>query len=259
MRTSEKIDQIALALLNFQQATEPPKKNSTADTGKFKYDYADLCSLFAHCKAAMIANGLVFTSVGLTSRLMHVSGQWIEGDFPCELNGLSAQQIGSAFTYGRRYSFQGLLGINAEDDDDGAAATKPASQGAAKPAAKPSQSVPGFRKLGPNESKLHPPAEPDRVPASVTDASPDQGEEGGPPESMEVVTLKAFTKEKTDKKGQPNRGVLLTFPDGSEGWWNLYNGESMAVVGDFKGKQVYAKLEDKNGFKICHELTAVQG
>jgi len=255
MRTSEKLDQLAAALLKFQQMIEPPVKNRTANTGKYDYDYADLCSLLAHCKSAMVACGLVFTSVGLTSRILHVSGQWIEGDFQAP-DGLMPQQMGSAMTYGRRYNFQGLLGINAEEDDDGAAATKPPGQQAAKPAAAPKMQL---RKLPPNESKLHPPAESDRVPASVTDASADHGEEGGPAESMEVVTLKAFTKEKTDKKGQPNRGVLLTFPDGSEGWWNLYNGESMAAVGDFKGKQVYAKLEDKNGFKICHELTAVQG
>lgn len=260
MRTSEKLDQITAALLKFQNEIEPPVKNSTAKVptkggGSYEYDYADLCYLLAHCKKGLEKNGLVFTSVGLTSRILHTSGQWIEGDFPVEVHGLSAQQVGSAMTYGRRYSFQGLLGINAEEDDDGASAEKPAQKAAAKPA---NAGVPGFRKLGPNESNLHPKteSEEDRVPANVTDAQV-PAEEGSEP--VEVVTLKALTKEKPDKNGQPHRGLLFTFPDGSEEWWNCYHRPSMDAASKLKDRKVYAKLEDKGGFKVCHEMTEVAG
>lgn len=250
MRTSEQVDKIAGALLAFQKEIAPPTKNK--ENPYFKSMYADLCSLLDHCKAAMQKNGLVFTSVGLTSRLMHSSGQWIEGDFTCEVHGLSAQQVGSAMTYGRRYNFQGLLGINAEEDDDGAAATKPAQQTKAATAAPKLVT----RKLGPDESKLHPKSEQDgdRVPPEVTDASVPAAEGEIP---VEVVTLKAFTKEKPDKKGAPNRGLLLVFPDNTEAWWNCYEKESMDRAANLKGKQVYARLEDKGGFKLCHELTEV--
>jgi hypothetical protein len=30
----------------------------------------------------------------------------------------------------------------------------------------------------------------------------------------------AYSKEKTDKKGNTNRGVLLVMADNTEGWWN---------------------------------------
>lgn len=251
MRTSEKLDQIATALLKFQQMIEPPVKNRTANTGKYDYDYADLCALFAHCKSAMVSCGLVFTSVGLTSRLLHVSGQWIEGDFQAP-DGLMPQQMGSAMTYGRRYNFQGLLGINAEEDDDGAAATRPTQQQAVKPAAPKMQ----LRKLPPHESKIHPPAEQDgdRVPAEVTDGQAQTAEVA---EVMEVCTLKALTKEKSDRKGNQHRGLLLSFPDGSEEWWNCYHKPSMDAASKLKDKQVRARLEDKGGFKVCHEVTEV--
>jgi hypothetical protein len=252
MRTSEQIDKITAALLAFQKEITPPTKNK--ENPYFKSMYADLSSLFDHCRETMLKHGLGFTSVGLTSRLFHSSGQWIEGDFACEVHGLSAQQVGSAMTYGRRYNFQGLLGINAEDDDDGAAATKPATQAAAKPAAPKGT----FRKLGPNESKLHPPAESDgdRVPANVTDASvPSEAVDDG----LEAVVLKAYSKEKVDKKGNANRGVLLVLQDNSEGWWNLYDAQTIANLQSMKGQPLHAKLEDKNGFKLCHKLEVMHG
>ena len=50
------------------------------------------------------------------------------------LSALLVNQLGSALTYARRYSIQSVLGVAAEDDDDGNAAS--ASKGAA-PAADP--------------------------------------------------------------------------------------------------------------------------
>jgi hypothetical protein len=249
MRTSEQVDKIASALLKFQQQIEPPTKNK--ENPYFKSKYADLSSLLDHCKKAMADNGLVFASVGLTSRIMHTSGQWIEGDFPVEVHGLDAQKVGSAFTYGRRYSFQGLLGINAEEDDDGATASRPA---APKAASEPKLTV---RKLAPHESKLHPPAESDgdRVPAEVTDASV-PAEAGAAEPGTEVVVLKAFTKEKIDKKGQPYRSLLLVSADNTEDWWYCSHKETIANLKAMKDKAVQAKLEVDNGFKLCHGLVA---
>lgn len=258
MRTSEQVDKITAALLSFQKQITPPTKNK--DNPYFKSKYADLSSLLDHCKPAMQANGLVFTSVGLTSRIMHSSGQWIEGDFPVEVHGLDAQKVGSAFTYGRRYNFQGLLGINAEEDDDGAqASNKPqaaAPRSTSKPAAEPKLQT---RKLAPNESKLHPPAESDgdRVPAEVTDAAVPAADDLAAASDVKIVTLEACTKERTDKKEQLNRGLKLICPDGSAEWWQCYEKASMDLAAMGKGKRFYAKLEDKNGFKLCHNLTPV--
>lgn len=235
MRTSEQVDKIAAALLAFQKEVEPPTK--TKENPYYKSMYADLCSLFAHCKPLMQKNGLVFTSVGLTSRLMHSSGQWIEGDFTCEMHGLSAQQVGSAMTYGRRYNFQGLLGINAEDDDDGEG-TKPKAAQQQEPKKYPLKPVSNVKPQVPQQT------DEDRVPPEVTDGEAEK-------DPLELRTLQAFSKEKTDSKNNKYRGLLL----GDDDWWNCYDVETLSKVSSLKGKRVYAKLELKGTFKLCHNLT----
>ena len=234
MRTSEKVDLITKALLEFQGQVEPPVKNQEADTGKFKYEYADLPSLLAHCKCALIKNGLVFTSVGLTSRILHLSGQWIEGDFPCEIHGLSAQQVGSVETYGRRYSFQGLLGICAEEDDDAAKAQPKVPAAPAKPTK--TYVVPKVLPIPPKADPLVVPD--DNVPEP-------EGEEA-------VMTLKAFTKERQDKKNNVNRGIL--FEEMPEVWYALYDVKSLGIVSKLKGKPCHVRISEENGFRVCHEI-----
>src|SRR5262245_5114116 len=111
LRTSEKVDLISTALHAFHEGITPPTKNKEVNNGKFTYEYADLTSLLEHCKPAMQACGLIFTSGGFTSRILHAgSGQWIETDVPIETTGMNPQQIGSALSYARRYCFLGLLG-----------------------------------------------------------------------------------------------------------------------------------------------------
>lgn len=57
----------------------------------------------------------------LTTRLQHVSGEWIETDYPLqpdEGKGRSdAMAIGSAVSYARRHALMALLCLTAEDDD----------------------------------------------------------------------------------------------------------------------------------------------
>ena len=61
--------------------------------------------------------------VSITTTLLHSSGEYITFE-PTIMNASSpmAQEIGSAITYGRRYSVSAVLGLGAEDDDDGNAA-----------------------------------------------------------------------------------------------------------------------------------------
>jgi hypothetical protein len=61
-------------------------------------------------------NGLSLVTV-----LMHKIGQWFRSDMPLPL-GVPPQELGSFITYYRRYALSAMLGIAAEDDDDGAAA-----------------------------------------------------------------------------------------------------------------------------------------
>lgn len=121
------------------------------------------------------------------------------------------------------------------------------------------------RKLGPNESKLHPPAESDgdRVPPEVTDASFSAPKEAVgakepivvPDDGYEAVMLKAHTAEKTDKNGKQYRSLCLVFSDNSEDWYYCNNADTMQM--DFKalkGQPVLAKVEQKGDFKLCHGL-----
>lgn len=240
MRTSEKVDLITKALLEFQAQIETPKKNETGKVEKggvlqYEYDYASLPHLLGHCKDGLIKNGLVFTSVGLTSRIMHTSGQWIEGDFPCEIHGLSAQQVGSVETYGRRYSFQGLLGICAEEDDDAAKAQPKAPAIPAKPTkvyVVPKVIVPTVK------------AEPLVV--------PDEGAPEEPSGEEAVMTLKAMTKERQDKKNNVNRGIL--FEELPETWYALYDVASLGRVARLKGKRCQVRVSEEDGFRVCHEI-----
>lgn len=119
------------------------------------------------------------------------------------------------------------------------------------------------RKLAPNESKLHPPTESDgdRVPPEVTDASVQVASEPivVPDDSLEPVVLKAYSKEKVDKKGNKYRGVLLVHSDNSEKWWNCYHVETIAQLQSLKGQPVGAKLEMKGEYPLCHKLEVPNG
>ena len=56
----------------------------------------------------------------LTTVLTHSSGEWISSDWPvCQIADIaSAQRVGAALTYARRYALFALVGIAGEDDLD---------------------------------------------------------------------------------------------------------------------------------------------
>jgi hypothetical protein len=58
--------------------------------------------------------------VRLTTVLAHSSGEWISSEWPvCQIADIaSAQRVGAALTYARRYALFALVGIAGEDDLD---------------------------------------------------------------------------------------------------------------------------------------------
>jgi hypothetical protein len=132
MRQSEQINELAEALALAQAKMVNPVKNQKAETGKFGYQYIDLAAVIDAIREPLTANGLSFVQVPsvadnylhIVTRLMHKSGQWIEGTYPACPLGLDPQRTGSAVTYAKRYSISALIGLAAEQDDDGATATK---------------------------------------------------------------------------------------------------------------------------------------
>lgn len=113
----------------------------------FKSNYADLTSVMLACKDALAANDLAVLQLSrihesgmpvLVTRIIHVSGEHIEGEFPLVCKDPNdMQKLGSAVTYARRYALASALGVTADDDDGQAASTYVAP--VAKPVA-PAQS-----------------------------------------------------------------------------------------------------------------------
>jgi ERF superfamily len=74
----------------------------------------------------------------LTTVLAHSSGEWISSEWPvCQITDIaSAQRVGAALTYARRYALFALVGIAGEDDLDApdlAAAPSAATEQAPSP------------------------------------------------------------------------------------------------------------------------------
>lgn len=111
------------ALAAAQAEIEGALKDST--NPHFKAKYADLGSIWEACRGPLTKNGLCVIqipsangpSVTVTTTIGHKSGQWCEGDLTITAMQNTAQAIGSAITYGRRYALSAMAGIAPEDDD----------------------------------------------------------------------------------------------------------------------------------------------
>ena len=138
MITSESIGDLAVALCKAQAVMGGALKDSANPF--FKSKYADLESVWSACRQALTANGLSVVqgtdgtdvSVGVSTRLIHTSGQWIESTVWMTPKDGSPQAVGSAITYARRYGLAAMVGIY-QTDDDGEAAHGRAAQGQSKP------------------------------------------------------------------------------------------------------------------------------
>lgn len=108
----------------------------------FKAKYASLSAVLKATLPALNRHGIALTSrtkiegdrIIVKTCLVFRGLPFVCATWPVGAVGTSPQQLGSALTYARRYSIQSVLGVAAEDDDDGNAAS--ASKGAA-PAADP--------------------------------------------------------------------------------------------------------------------------
>jgi ERF superfamily len=114
-------------------------EGATKDTNNpfFKTKYADLSSVVAAIKPALIANELWFRQVNherdggvcVETIVGHSSGGEISfGTLFVPASKNDAQAYGSALTYARRYSLQTAFGVCPEDDDGNAAVTHSKAQ-----------------------------------------------------------------------------------------------------------------------------------
>lgn len=128
MKTSDTITKIADALVKAQAAMKPALKESR--NPHFNSRYADLASVWDAIREPLTSNGLsVIQMVGsnelekttLTTRVTHVSGEWIESTWQIPVGKQDPQGLGSAISYARRYALASAIGV-VQDDDDGNAA-----------------------------------------------------------------------------------------------------------------------------------------
>jgi len=130
---------LAAALAAAQAAMPPVHKDKTAKvtskrTGQtFSYAYADLASILSVVRPVLGAHGLALTqrtqirgnALIVITELRHSSGEVIDCEYPVGPIDQSHQDMGGALTYARRYALCGLVGIAADEDDDGASAPAP--------------------------------------------------------------------------------------------------------------------------------------
>lgn len=129
MNKSNTISKLSLALSKAQ--AEMPIVKMNAQNPFLKNKYADLGAVIETSRPVLAKNGLsisqfptsVGDQIGLTSILMHESGEFLEETISIpasDSKGLSvAQSAGVVISYLRRYSWASMLGLYADEDTDG--------------------------------------------------------------------------------------------------------------------------------------------
>ncbi len=151
MNSSPEIKQLVAALAIVQGGLAPAKEGT--ENPFFKSKYADLAEIWKVCREPLAIQGLaVIQTVGqakeggglvLETILAHKSGEWISSACPILAKDATAQSMGSAITYARRYSLAAIVGIVAGEDDDGNQASqgKPAAQKKEAPKPEPAKAA----------------------------------------------------------------------------------------------------------------------
>lgn len=136
---SESIKELAGALAKAQGEMRPAAKDAV--NPHFKSRYADLGAVWEACRVPLTSNGLSVIQapadsepgrLALTTFLLHSSGEWLSTTYSLKLSQDTAHGAGSALTYLRRYALAALVGVVADEDDDGNTASQPQRQAPAQ-------------------------------------------------------------------------------------------------------------------------------
>jgi hypothetical protein len=154
MNHSTDISKIALALVKAQAAM--PAVGKEGNNPAFRSKYMTLDGILSVAVPVLTANGMALVqgsevvakddndrpvSITVESRLIHESGEWIASSATIPVSKPDAHGMGSAITYGRRYSVASLLGIMAGEDDDANGAANVAPQPQTRQTTQPSRPV----------------------------------------------------------------------------------------------------------------------
>ena len=150
------------------ETTTIPKANKTGRNKAFGagFMYSTIDDILNACTPELSKNGIVVmqfpefvdSRLAITTRICHKSGQWIENTLSVKPDKDTAQSVGSAITYLKRYSLVAILGLACgEEDDDGNAAsgTPEPKTYPQKPVQKPVLQNTGMEELRQNETKFY--------------------------------------------------------------------------------------------------------
>lgn len=159
MKQSDSIVNLAKALAAVQGKVAPIGKDAT--NPHFRNKYASLDAIMESVRPLLAANGLsivqgggapisnvdgIVTGVAVETMLLHTSGEYVSSTITLPLDKGTAQAVGGAITYGRRYGVSALLALTTDEDDDGHAASAPrTTRAVARPALAPAVSPNGAR------------------------------------------------------------------------------------------------------------------
>lgn len=123
--TSQEAELVIGAFIDALRVVEDVDADRVADTGTYRYSYANLADVNKSIKTACSAQGLMVSQVATSdgprvsvgTTIFHVSGQWVAFAPLSMPTGNSPQATGSAITYARRYALVTIFGVATEDDD----------------------------------------------------------------------------------------------------------------------------------------------
>ncbi len=123
MQKSESIAAIAAALVKAQ--TQMSGARAAQTNPHFKSKYAGLEEVVEAVKKPFADNGIAFSQhpfsdeagTGVTTILMHTSGEWLQSDYVLPMVKVTPQGAGSSLTYARRYALAAVAGLQQKDDD----------------------------------------------------------------------------------------------------------------------------------------------
>lgn len=193
-------DMVAKALRNVQSGLGGVMKpTGKVKAGSRSYEFLELPALLEAALPLFAENGLTLLHTqdndGVDCILLHESGQWVKSRAQVGIDdSMGAQDIGSCYTYGKRYALQALLGLSAGDDDGAAATRAKKGKAALDPAPKPTPDVAIPWDDAEREAKFYATLEAGKVALSYPELVAICAEAGRPPpHKMDDAQLAKFT------------------------------------------------------------------
>ncbi len=134
---SEAVDKLVQALAKAQGEIGDIPRNRTVTVQPrsggqpYQFKYATLSAIIDAIRKPLSSNGLAYTQIishdaetgyYILTTTLWFGNQFLSSKTPIIAEGQTNQQFGSALTYMKRYALAAILGIAADEDDDGNAA-----------------------------------------------------------------------------------------------------------------------------------------